>query len=155
VTEKVWRDADGKERRLRMVFRSGGDGARALDPAQRDAMIAELRAELAEGERLPPDLPRIIAEARAIADAEPGSRPRIMVLKDCRPGSPDPAEVIKGSDGQQTIMICQPRVSASARQGLEEARAEIASDKSIPEDTRKQVLETLDRQIARWKEKEG
>ena len=148
VTEQVLRDADGKERRTRLVVRS-------TDPAQREALIAELRAQLADGERLPPDLPRIIAEARAKADAAPGSRPRIMVLKDCRPGSPDPAEVITDADGKQTIMVCQTRVSASARRGLEEAREEIAQDKTIPDDTRKQVLKTLDRQIARWKEKEG
>jgi hypothetical protein len=38
---------------------------------------------------------------------------------------------------------------AEARQGLVEARAEIAADKDIPEDTRKQILRTLDAQIAR------
>jgi hypothetical protein len=44
---------------------------------------------------------------------------------------------------------------ASARKGLEEARAEIARDREIPDETRKQLLLQLDRQIARWREKEG
>mgnify|MGYP006211561437 CR=1 FL=1 len=38
---------------------------------------------------------------------------------------------------------------------LAEARAEIAADKDIPEETRRQILKELDRSIARWKEKEG
>ena len=58
-------------------------------------------------------------------------------------------------DGVQIVSICQRRVMASARKGLEEARAEIARDKDIPEDTRKQLLRTLDGQIARWSDKEG
>lgn len=62
VTEQVWRDADGKERRIKMVFR-GAPGApggpdreamerhfkamRSADKAERDAAVAELRAEAA------------------------------------------------------------------------------------------------------------
>jgi hypothetical protein len=53
------------------------------------------------------------------------------------------------------VSICQSRVYASARKGLEEARAEIAADKDIPEETRKQILKELDRTLARWSEKEG
>ncbi|AUX70077.1 hypothetical protein CHX26_11785 [Porphyrobacter sp. HT-58-2] len=154
VTEQVWREKDGKERRFRMVLRSSGDGAGALDPAQRDAMIAELRAELAEGVRLPPDLPRALAEARADV-LTLRAAPNVMVMKECTSAFEGQAQIINGKDGKKTIMICQPRMPMAARLGLEQARAEIASDKSIPEDTRKQVLETLDRQIARWKEKGG
>lgn len=154
VTEQVWREKDGKERRFRLVVRSSGDGAGALDPAQRDAMIAELRAELAEGERLPPDVSRALAEARANV-LTLRAAPKVMVMKECTSAFEGQAQVINGKDGKKTIMICQPRIPATARLGLEQARAEIASDKSIPEDFRKQVLETLDRQIARWKEKEG
>ena len=58
-------------------------------------------------------------------------------------------------DGVEVVSICRSRIYASARKGLEEARAEIARDKDIPEDTRKQLLRTLDRQIDRWTEKEG
>lgn len=154
VTEQVWREKDGKERRFRLVVRSSGDGAGALDPAQRDAMIAELRAELAEGERLPPDVSRALAEARANV-LTLRAAPKVMVMKECTSAFEGQAQVINGKDGKKTIMICQPRIPATARLGLEQARAEIASDKSIPEDFRKQMLETLDRQIARWKEKEG
>ena len=64
-------------------------------------------------------------------------------------------EATTNKDGVQVISICHKRIFASARKGLEEARAEIASDKDIPEDTRKQLLRTLDRQINRWAETEG
>jgi hypothetical protein len=52
-------------------------------------------------------------------------------------------------------MVCQSRVVAMASEGLAQARAEIARDKNIPEDTRKQILKELDKQIARWREQEG
>jgi hypothetical protein len=58
-------------------------------------------------------------------------------------------------EGAQVISICQRRIMASARHGLEEARAEIARDKDIPEETRKQLLRTLDGQIARWRDKDS
>ena len=52
-------------------------------------------------------------------------------------------------------MICQPRIAASAVSGLQEARDEIAANKDIPEETRKEVLRTPDAQIDRWKDKAG
>ena len=58
-------------------------------------------------------------------------------------------------DGVQIVTICQRRIMASAVTGLKEARDEIASDKDIPEDMRKQLLRTLDAQISRWNDKEG
>jgi hypothetical protein len=67
----------------------------------------------------------------------------------------DIAEPVVEKDGGKTILFCQSRVFASARKGLEEARAEIAADKDIPEEARQQILQSLDRSIARWREKEG
>ena len=78
-----------------------------------------------------------------------------MVMNSCNGDSDEPTSTFTDKDGKQVVMICKTRIMSHARSGLEEARAEIAADKDIPEDTRKQVLETLDRQIARWKEKEG
>lgn len=168
VTERVWRDADGKERRVKIVTRQMIDGdalarqleaIEGLDKADRGAMLAELRAGLAEADRALADLPRIVAEAqadgaRAQASAQ-ASAPRVMMLKSCSASFKGETEVVNSKDGKQTIMICQPRITASARAGLEEARAEIARDKDIPEDQRMQILRTLDSQIARWKDKEG
>jgi beta-lactamase regulating signal transducer with metallopeptidase domain len=154
VTEHVWRDAEGKERRVKMVFRSAPDaemlahrpeGTIVPTPAERAEMIAEMRA----------DLPRIVSEAMAASETARASAPDVMVLKECTSAFAGQAQIIKDKDGKQTVMICQIRVPASARLGLEQARAEIAGDKDIPEDTRKQLLSTLDGQIARWKEKEG
>ena len=166
VTERVWTDADGKERRLRMVFRAAPDaqvlarrieGAPAGDPAEHEEMMAALREGLAEADRALADLPGTIAEAMASADAAnaaAGAMPRVIVKQECKPGSEEVSETTT-RNGTQVISICQKRVFVSARRGLEEARAEIANDKDIPEDTRKEILKTLDRQIARWKDREG
>ena len=165
VTEHVWRDEDGKERRMKMVFRGGPDGekiARELeategfDKASRDAMFAALEEGLAEADRVRAQLPQIIAQAMASAEAANAAagQQRVIVKRECLPGNDEVSETTN-KDGVQVISICQKRIFASARKGLEEARAEIASDKDIPEDTRKQLLRTLDRQIDRWTEKEG
>jgi hypothetical protein len=168
VTEKVWRDADGKERRVKIVTRGGPEGethahrAEAMagkEHGEHAAMLAEVRAALAEADMALADLPRIIAEAQAEAHAASASaiaagQPRVIVKQECKPGSEAVSDATT-KDGVQIVSICQRRVMASARKGLEEARAEIARDKDIPEDTRKQLLRTLDGQIARWSDKEG
>ncbi|WP_017665571.1 M56 family metallopeptidase [Porphyrobacter sp. AAP82] len=167
VTERVWRDADGKERRVRLVTRGHPDGAalarelealEGLDKAEREEMLADLRAGLAEADRALADLPRIIAEARAEADSAraeaagaraEADRQRVIVKHECKPGSEEVSETTT-RDGTQIVSICRSRIYASARKGLEEARAEIAADRDIPEETRKQILRTLDVQITRW-----
>lgn len=166
VTEQVWRNADGTEKRVRIVLRSPDDqvmlermleGSRAMDRADREAMMASIREGLAEAERVRADLPKIIAESMASADAAnaaAGGMPRVIVKQECKPGSQEVSETTI-RDGTQIISICQKRVLVSARRGLEEARAEIARDKDIPEATRKEILRTLDSQIARWKDREG
>ena len=84
------------------------------------------------------------AEARAA-----GSPMRVMVKQECRPGSEEVSETTT-REGVQVVSICQKRIYASAVMGLKEARAEIAGNSDIPEDTRKQLLRTLDAQISRW-----
>ena len=166
VTERVERGEDGKERKVRIVRRLA-PGQSELSEAEHAEMEAALREGLAEADKALADLPRVIREARIEADAAKGeagraraearaaSRTRVMMLKECTSAMVGEAEVTTGRDGSQTVMVCQPRVAASARLGLEQAREEIARDKSIPEETRKEVLRTLDAQIARWKDKEG
>ena len=165
VTEHVWRDEDGKERRMKMVFRGGPDGekiARELeategfDKASRDAMFAALEEGLAEADRVRAQLPQIIAQAMASAEAANAAagQQRVIVKRECLPGNDEVSETTN-KDGVQIISICQKRIFASARKGLEEARAEIARDRDIPEDTRKQLLRSLDRHINQWTEKEG
>lgn len=164
VSEHVWRDADGTEKRVKMMFRGtpevvwlerdedGGSGAHA---AETEAMRKALREGLAEAERVRKDMPRIIEEALAASQAARAAAPRVIVRQECKPGSKEVSETTTGKDGTQVVTICQSRMFSSARSGLERARDEIARDKEIPEETRKQLLKHLDRQIARWSEKEG
>ncbi|MCM0000398.1 MAG: M56 family metallopeptidase [Erythrobacter sp.] len=161
VTERVWRDATGKERRVKIVTRGRPDtealareleGMEHLDKAEREAMLAEVRASLAEADKALADLPRIIAEAEASAAsarAEAGRQPRVIVKHECKPGSEEVSEITT-KEGTQIVSICQKRIYATAVMGLREARDEIAADKDIPEETRKQLLRTLDSQISRW-----
>jgi hypothetical protein len=175
VTERVWRDADGKENRVRMVFRGGpGGGFGGADPevaerrikalrsankAEREAAIAELQAE-AEAQKARREAWRAmagrtdghIAMLRAPMPPMPPMPPRVMVVSGCNPGSGEMVETKEAKDGKQIITICQTRIDDTARAGLETARAEIAKDTSIPEETRKTVLDTLDAQIARWRD---
>ena len=165
VTEHVWRDADGTEKRFRVVI-SGSErqehleraleGSHRMDRAEREAMMAKLREALAEADKVRGDLPRILEESLAASEAaRAAALQRVIVKRDCTPGSNEVSETSTGKDGTQVISICTSRAMASARRGLEDARAEIARDKDIPEKTRKQLLEQLDRQIERWREKEG
>lgn len=165
VTERVWRDAEGKERRVKIVTRSRTDGealardlegVEGLSKAEREEMLAEVRAGLAEADRALADLPRIIALARAEAAsaqaearASAAARPRVIVRQACDQSGEEVSETTS-KDGVQIVSICQKRIHASAVMGLKEARAEIAADKDIPEETRKQLLRTLDAQISRW-----
>jgi hypothetical protein len=73
----------------------------------------------------------------------------MIVKHECKPGSEEVSETTS-RDGVQIVSICQKRIYATAVMGLKEARDEIAADKDIPEETRKQLLRTLDTQISRW-----
>lgn len=180
VTEHVWRDHDGKERRVKIVTRRDRETAEAgaeaeseakadarraradaaMSKADAEAMRAAVRTALAEADKALADLPVIIADARAHADAAnaearaAGSSARVIVRQECKPGSDEVSES-STANGVQVISICQRRVMASARRGLEEARAEIARDKDMPAETRKMLLRTLEAQIARWRDREG
>ena len=57
-------------------------------------------------------------------------------------------------DGKRVIRICRQRISAHASAGLRAARAQVAGDASMPGDARKDVLKTLDREIARMEEQD-
>ncbi|WP_086607721.1 M56 family metallopeptidase [Erythrobacter donghaensis] len=163
VTEHAWTDKDGKQHRTRFVFRAAPDGAmlarqldgmRAAQGAEREEMLAALREGLAEAERVRAELPHILEQAFAASEQARSISQHVVVRQECKPGSEEVSETTT-KDGVQIVSICQSRIFASARKGLEEARAEIAADRDIPEETRKQVLRTLDQQIARWSDKEG
>ncbi|KPF65331.1 M56 family metallopeptidase [Porphyrobacter sp. AAP60] len=183
VSERTTRSADGKERTVRIVRRTSAAGepitvdlARSewMSEQEHAEMTAALREGLAEAERVRAEMRQTLAfammqadKAREHAEAARAAAPEVMVLKDCTSAFPGQAQVINGKDGKKTIMICQPRIqalamrgfddarAASARRGLEQARAEIARDREIPETTRKEMIQHLDRQIARLADKES
>jgi beta-lactamase regulating signal transducer with metallopeptidase domain len=171
VSESAIRDKDGKERKVRIVRRLGPDGEalKSLDvdvramstmsKQEHEEMRAALREALAEADRELADLPRAVAEAMAEAEAASAEArahmPNVIMLNKCNGAGGEPTEMVTNKDGKQTILICKSRIQASARNGLQQARDEIARDKDIPEEARKQVLQTLDRQIERWADKEG
>ncbi|MEQ5786490.1 M56 family metallopeptidase [Erythrobacter sp. NFXS35] len=164
VTETVTRDKDGNERRTRVVTRKAPDGAKPTDVngvyqrmtrEQRREISAELSRALDEADRAMADIPAIVSKALAEAEVARAAAPKVMMLNNCDASFDEPSQTFTGKDGRKTIMICQSRMFALARQGLEEARAEIMTDRDIPEDARKTVIKELDRQIERWKEKEG
>jgi hypothetical protein len=127
-----------------------------MSKEEHEMMLADLRAGLAEVDKVHAEIPRMVAEAMAEAEAAGAAgQQRVIVKQKCRPGSDEVSETTTAKDGTQVVTICQSRIFASARKGLEEARAEIARDKDIPEDTRKQVLKQLDQQISRFRDSEG
>jgi len=98
VTEKVERGADGKERRLRVVRRTGPDGETVTEdvrPAEgvtwdeREEFVIELRKGLAEADEALAAMPEVLAKALAEAEtARAGAgRQRLIVERGCRPGS--------------------------------------------------------------------
>lgn len=170
VVEHVIRGGDGNEKiRIMMRDLSGGPGG-GLDretiekhfealksgkKAEREAAIAALRADM-EARRARGDVMML----RRDLGAPPPPMPPVMVMSGCKPGSSDTVETSEDKDGRTRVMICQTRIADTARAGLkdaraglEEARAEIAGDKSIPEATRKRVLQSLDAQIERLGDK--
>jgi hypothetical protein len=172
VSEQVWRDAEGKEHRIKMVFSGAGPeghdraamerrfkALQSADEAEREAAIAELRAEM-EAHKARGQAMRL-AGPRPPVPPVPGMPP-VVVTTGCRPGAQEMVETSEGKDGTQKIVICHARIADSARSGLrearaglEQARAEIAADNEIPEETRKRILQTLDAQIARLSGREG
>ncbi|WP_095011184.1 M56 family metallopeptidase [Tsuneonella mangrovi] len=56
-------------------------------------------------------------------------------------------------DGRKVERICIKQVMASALEGIRQAREEIANDNDMSDSVRKQVLESLDREIARMSAK--
>jgi len=149
VTEQVWRDADGKEHRMKMVFRGkpgGPDGPGApdraamerrfkalqsADKAEREAAIAEMRAEMearrARGDvvmvRRDLDGPRPPMPPEGAMPPMPPMPPRVMVMSGCKPGSSELVDTTESKDGSQKIMICHTRIAETARSGMREARS--------------------------------
>ncbi|MCX9148771.1 M56 family metallopeptidase [Erythrobacter sp. WG] len=163
VTEKVWRDADGKENRVRIVMRTAPgepgpdreamkrrfEALRSADRAEREAAIAELRAE-AEAMRARGDMMRLrIAPPRppmppsgVLPPLPP--LPPVMVTSGCKPDSSEMVDTSEDKDGRTRIMICQQRIADVARAGIEESRAGLAEARAGLEEARAEIAGTRD-----------
>jgi bla regulator protein blaR1 len=126
-----------------------------MSEAEQAEMEAALREGLAEADRGLAEEAMAAAEAARAEAGKAGARARIMVRRECRPGSSEMAETTESPDGTTRVIICERRVHAAASDGLRQARDEIARNRDIPEDTRKRILKELDSAIARTAEKEG
>ena len=85
------------------------------------------------------------ARAGKMAALAVARAPRVLV--DCD-GDGNVSETTT-PDGKRVIRICHKRIAASAVTGLRSARARVAEDAGMPEETRKEVLRSLDREIER------
>ncbi|BDI61313.1 M56 family metallopeptidase [Qipengyuania nanhaisediminis] len=143
--------ADGEHARhveRRVIRRHGGD----LSDAEREEIMVEVRRGLAEADRTLDDMPRIIEEAMASAEAHEG---RTVVKMECDGSSNEVATTTEDDDGNRTVRVCRTRIMAHALEGLREARAEIAGNEEFDEDMRARLLSELDQKIAEWENREG
>lgn len=162
VTEQVWRDADGKERRMKIVMRGGPGHAgapehraqmqkhfealRSDDKAEREAAIAALRAELDAG-RARGDVMmfrRHLGEPGAGPMPPMPPMPPVMVMSGCTPGSSEMVETSEDKEGRQKVVICHKRIADASRAGMEEARAGLAEARAGLEEARAEIARDKD-----------
>lgn len=163
-------EKDGKT----IVLRSNKE----MTDAEVEKLVADAESSRteAEAERADAEAERADAEAeRADARAERAKAIAIVhnmdiasmvpeidiheVTKNCEAGQPVTTDV-SGFDGKNKsrvrLVMCGKGQAKIARvqaiQGLREAKAEIESDKDIPDGVRKSVLDSLDKQIDRMQE---
>ena len=94
---------------------------------------------------------RATAHAHAAAEraAHAGAHAARMaprVVEDC--DASDGLSESRNADGTRTVRICRTRIAGHAIRGLRAARAEIAHNHEMGDEARRQVLESLDREIA-------
>jgi beta-lactamase regulating signal transducer with metallopeptidase domain len=163
----VWvvKDKDGKVTRKvirkRIVDTADREAMTAQERAELDEKMKVLHAELAEKGEWQREVQAAMAEAResqrvariemkrAMKDAEGMTRIEIA----CNGNEPVSERTTK--DGHKTVMLCTSQITANALKGLKEARKAIAQEKGMNEEIRKQVLQSLDEQIANWGKSSG
>ncbi len=137
------------------------DGAEQSREEAEDAVAQADSAKRAEGDTPAPAKTRRVETIRVMGDMGEmdiaSYIPEIDIremTKDCRDGQPVTTDV-SGFDGKQKsrvrLVMCgkgQAKLArAEAIKGLREARNEIAKDKEMPKDVRKDVVKQLDLQI--------
>ncbi|GMN01293.1 M56 family metallopeptidase [Erythrobacter sp. MTPC3] len=121
-----------------------------MSQEEMDALIAELREDLAEADRevklAMKEVEKAVVEIRT-SQAETG---RTIVKMECHGDSGEVAFFEERDGKPDKVYICQSRVLAHALTGLKEARKAIAKNAEITGDMRENVLEELDEQIESW-----
>ncbi|MFO6447497.1 M56 family metallopeptidase [Erythrobacter sp. NE805] len=165
VVEHVWRDADGKEKRVRLVMRGAPNGAereamekhfdalRSADKAEREAAIAALRADMearrAKGEVMM--LRRPLPPGTPLSPPGPNGElmllppmPPVMVMSGCKPGSSEMVDTVEEKDGRQKIMICHKRIAEASRVQQDEVKAGLAEARAGLEEARAEIAAEKD-----------
>lgn len=111
----------------------------------------EIRRSLAEADKALEDLPQIMERAMKEAEeARAAGREATVIKMECDRNSEEVATTTEGADGTRVVMLCQTRVMAKAREGLQQAREQIARDREMSQSMRNRILRELDRQIESW-----
>jgi hypothetical protein len=139
---------EGTERRvMRWVKRDG----ETMTEEDMEEVRIEVRRSLAEADKVLEDLPQIMERAMKEAEeARAAGEERTIVKMECDRNSDEVATTTENSDGSRVVMVCQTRVMAKAREGLQQARDQIARDRELSQSMRNRILRELDRQIESW-----
>jgi len=144
-------DKNGKKHETKHVIKNRhvvvNKSGQKLSKEEMKEIMVEVREGLAEVDEVLAETDVIVAEALAEAGQQ-----GTVVKMECTNDSDEVSTVIENQNGR-TVLICQSRIMAQALSGLEEARKAIANNPEMPSEMRDEVLETLDEQIERWRER--
>ncbi|NMW31593.1 hypothetical protein HKD42_05930 [Altererythrobacter sp. RZ02] len=127
--------------RTKSVYIQGDDN---MTPEEREELLRELREELVD---VRVEVKEAMKEAE-VAIIELRDEGVTNISMECTDAGE--AGETTDSDGKRVIRICKSKIMASALTGLKEARAALATNKELDEETRTEVLKALDEQIANW-----
>lgn len=145
-------DGTGKKRIKKVEIRKKGA---AMSEAEREAIMAELRSELAEADAEMKAAMKEVKRARLEIETDDGAEGRTVIKMECRGNGEEAATVEQGEDGIRKVYMCKSKVMAHALKGLKEARKAIADNPELDPEMRADVLKELDRQISEWKKEHG
>lgn len=145
--------SEDRERRVvRLVQRDGN----TMSEEEFEEIRIELRRSLDEADKALAEMPAIMERAmREAEQARTEGEGRTIVRMECDNNSDDVATTTELGDGRRVVMLCQTRVMAKAREGLQQAREEIARDREMSDRIRIRILRELDRQIESWDKAQG
>lgn len=154
VYRSVDEDDDGKVKTKVKTLKVKNTGEK-MSQEEMDALMAELRADLADADIDIKNAMKEVEMAFVELDKTRGEQGRTIVKMQCR-GDGDDVATVEESDGEvRKVFICQSKVMAHALKGLKEARKAIADNPEIDGEMRKNVLREIDQQIKNWNKENG